>query len=127
MNFLFFQKNQKVISVDWSKKDSNFVYAVTQDGVLISWNLKYKAPCITILKKVTVMCMASCPHDENIVAIGAKGGLVYIVDTRTGSILYKLRGHDLDVVSLSWCPSDRNVISDNDSRDLLLASGGKDR
>ncbi|XP_029169369.1 gem-associated protein 5-like [Nylanderia fulva] len=33
--------------------------------------------------------------------------------------------HKKEIVSLSWCPSDMNVLNGNNKRDLLLASGAK--
>lgn len=73
-------------------------------------------------------CVCSCPHNSDLVAVGYKSGLIYIVSFQgKGSIVYKLRGHDTEIVSLSWCPTEQNVISKNFNKDLLLASGGKDR
>lgn len=72
--------------------------------------------------------ISSCPHDPHLVAVGSKSGLVYIVNFQDkGKVVYKLRGHDTEIVSLSWCPSKNNVIRGNLNEDLLLASGGKDR
>lgn len=60
--------------------------------------------------------------------VGCKNGLIYIVSfQRKGTIVYKLRGHDTEIVSLSWCPSAENVMSENRNKDFLLASGGKDK
>lgn len=87
--------------------------------------ISYETSKIIFLGKLTATCLACCPHDSNLLAIGTKSGLVYIVQKET--ILYKLRGHNEEVVSLSWCPSDVNVLNGNDKRDLLLASGAKDR
>lgn len=77
---------------------------------------------------MTATCIACCPHQANIVAIGAKSGLVYIVNLQgSGTITYKLRGHDVDITSLSWCPSDKNILTETAATDLLLASGAKDK
>lgn len=85
----------------------------------------YQTSKIIPLGKLIPTCLASCPHDSNLVAIGSKSGLIYIVQKEI--ILYKMRGHNEEIVSLSWCPSDLNVLNGNDKRDLLLASGAKDR
>jgi gem associated protein 5 len=77
------------------------------------------------LGKLLPTCMACCPHDENVLAVGSKSGLVYIIQKET--ILYKMRGHDKEVVSLSWCPSQMNVLNGDNKKDILLASGAKDR
>jgi WD domain, G-beta repeat. len=41
--------------------------------------------------------------------------------------LHRLRGHDNEVVSLSWCPVVYNVLQQNNlQEDMLLASGAKE-
>jgi len=87
--------------------------------------ISYETSKIISLGKLTATCLACCPHDSYLVAVGTKSGLIYIVQKET--ILYKLRGHNEEIVSLSWCPSDVNVLSGNNKKDLLLASGAKDR
>ena len=78
--------------------------------------------------KVTTSCLSCCPHNSDIVAVGETKGLIYIVDLRrTGNILYKLRGHNKDITSLSWCPAATNVLENNEKKDFLLASGAKDK
>jgi len=119
------QASKTIVGVDWSAKDSNLACAVNSDGFLMYCNILYKTSKIVPLGKLTATCLACCPHDSGLVAIGTKSGLVYIVQKET--ILYKMRGHNEDIVSLSWCPSDMNVLSGEDKRDLLLASGAKDR
>lgn len=87
--------------------------------------MSYETSKTISVGKLNATCLACCPHDQYLVAIGTKNGLIYIVHKET--ILYKLRGHNEEIVSLSWCPSDINVLSGNNKRDLLLASGSKDR
>lgn len=61
-------------------------------------------------------------------SIGSKSGLIYVIDIRrSGNIIYKLRGHDEAIVSLSWCPVPVNIFENKDTKELLLASGAKDR
>lgn len=126
--FLSIQGSKLVVGVDWSVKDSNLACAVNSDGFLMYCNIQYKTSKIVSLGKLTATCLACCPHESGYVAIGTKSGLVYIVQKET--ILYKMRGHNEEIVSLSWCPSDMNVLverSGENKRDLLLASGAKDR
>lgn len=119
------QGSKLITGVDWSAKDSNLACAVNSEGYLMYCNIQYKTSKIVSLGKLTATCLACCPHDSSLVAIGTKSGLIYIVQKET--ILYKMRGHNEDIVSLSWCPSDMNVLNGGDKRDLLLASGAKDR
>ncbi|XP_043264591.1 gem-associated protein 5-like [Colletes gigas] len=116
------------IGVDWSYKEPFVVYSAISDGCVISWNAHFNSISSISLGKVAPTCLSSCPHDPHLVAVGTKNGLVYILSFQgQGTIVYKLRGHDTEIVSLSWCPSEYNVISKNQKRELLLASGGKDR
>lgn len=75
-------------------------------------------------------CVACSPHDKNLVGIGTKSGLVFVVNLHgSGTVNWKLRGHNTEVTSLSWCPSWLNYLQDSDkpSKDHLLASAGKDK
>ncbi|XP_076292117.1 gem nuclear organelle associated protein rigor mortis isoform X2 [Lasioglossum baleicum] len=116
------------VATDWSYKTPYLLYAASSDGCVLSWNVYFNVTSSISLGKVAPTCISSCPHRPHLVAIGSKSGLVSIVNFEgKGSVMYKLRGHDTEIVSLSWCPSEQNVISGNQSADLLLASGGKDR
>ncbi|GAB1867613.1 Gem-associated protein 5 [Camponotus japonicus] len=120
-----FKDSKSVVGVDWSAKDSNLAYVLNSEGFLMRCYISYETSKIISLGKLTATCLACCPHDPYLVAVGTKSGLIYIVQKET--ILYKLRGHNEEIVSLSWCPSDVNVLSGNNKKDLLLASGAKDR
>ncbi|XP_017790259.1 PREDICTED: gem-associated protein 5 [Habropoda laboriosa] len=122
------EADKQVISVDWSHKDAYVIYAAISNGCVLSWNAHFDIVSSISLGKMTPTCISSCPHDPHLVAVGSKSGLVYIINFQfKGQVVYKLRGHDTEIVSLSWCPSKINVLSGNLKEDLLLASGGKDR
>ncbi|KAL6264530.1 hypothetical protein P5V15_004637 [Pogonomyrmex californicus] len=123
--FSFADGVKLVVGVDWSVKDSNIACAVSSEGILMYCNIQYNTSKLVPLGKLTATCLACCPHDSNLVAIGTKTGLIFIVQKEV--ILYKMRGHNEEIVSLSWCPSDMNVLAKENTRDLLLASGAKDR
>ncbi|XP_025162758.1 gem-associated protein 5 [Harpegnathos saltator] len=123
-----FADDKPIVGVDWSNKDNNLACAVNSQGYLLSCNTQYQTAKKITLGKLKATYLACCPHEANLVAVGSKCGLIYIVNLdNNGSILYKLRGHDDEVVSLSWCPSDVNVLSTDYTRDLLLASSAKDK
>ncbi|XP_076633112.1 gem nuclear organelle associated protein rigor mortis isoform X2 [Colletes latitarsis] len=120
--------HKQTIGVDWSYKEPFVVYSASSDGCVLSWNAYFNSTSSILLGKIIPTCLSSCPHNPHLVAVGTKSGLVYILSFQgQGTIVYKLRGHDTEVVSLSWCPSEYNVISKNQKKELLLASGGKDR
>nr|XP_033335076.1 gem-associated protein 5-like [Megalopta genalis]XP_033335077.1 gem-associated protein 5-like [Megalopta genalis]XP_033335078.1 gem-associated protein 5-like [Megalopta genalis]XP_033335079.1 gem-associated protein 5-like [Megalopta genalis]XP_033335080.1 gem-associated protein 5-like [Megalopta genalis] len=123
-----FGADKTVVGTDWSYKAPNVLYAASSDGCILSWNVYFNIISSISLGKVTPTCLSSCPHHPRLVAVGSKRGLIYIVNFEgKGTVTYKLRGHDTEIVSLSWCPSEENVINGKHSKDLLLASGGKDR
>ncbi|XP_076647950.1 gem nuclear organelle associated protein rigor mortis isoform X2 [Halictus rubicundus] len=123
-----FGTDKQAVGTDWSYKTPYLLYAASSDGCILSWNVYFNITSSISLGKVAPTCISSCPHHPYLVAIGSKSGLVYIVNFEgKGSVTYKLRGHDTEIVSLSWCPLEQNVISGNHNADLLLASGGKDR
>ncbi|CAK9799473.1 Gem-associated protein 5 [Anthophora quadrimaculata] len=116
---------KQAISVDWSHKCAYVIHAAISNGCILSWNVHFDTESSVSLGKMTPTCISSCPHDPYPIAVGSKSGLIYIICK--GKIVYKLRGHDTEIVSLSWCPSENNVLNGNSNKDLLLASGGKDR
>ena len=114
--------------MDWSKSDPKLLCYVSSEGILVSWNISFDTHKIITSAKLTATCITCCPHEPNLVAVGSKKGQVFIINIQgSGSINYILRGHDVEVVSLSWCPVSTNVFLENGARDLLLASGGKDK
>lgn len=124
----YLDSKQKVVGVDWSRSDPTQVCSISVDGTILSWNIGFNACQFITLGKMTATCIKFCPHKLNTVAIGAKAGLVYIVNLQgSGTITYKLRGHDAEITSLSWCPTSVNIFNENNSEDFLLASGAKDK
>ncbi|XP_066583627.1 gem-associated protein 5 isoform X2 [Prorops nasuta] len=127
-SYSYSDMKQCVIAADWSRKNCNLICCTSLDGILVAWNLIFNSGHEISLGKLNATCLACCTHNADLVAIGTKSGLVYIVSLKgEGTITYRLRGHDTEVVSLSWCPIDINVLSKENQKDLLLASGGKDR
>lgn len=125
-----------MIGVDWSKQNPNLICYVSEDGVLITWDIKHNISHQTNLTKLigtkmNATCIACCPHDSNLVSIGTKTGLICIVDVQASGKAnykyYKLRGHNKEIVSLSWCPVPTNIFHEKETKEFLLASGAKDR
>ncbi|XP_054267558.1 gem-associated protein 5 isoform X2 [Macrosteles quadrilineatus] len=132
----------KITGLDWSKADTNRIVSVNDLGVIVCWDLASN----TIRRlhcgiKILPLCLACCPNEKELIAIGCKNGITLVVDTKgNGKIVHRLRGHEQDVISISWCPVPYNVIrhkrnmdpqaggdSDVKSRDLLLATGGVEK
>lgn len=102
----------KVICAQFAGDDR--VISVSENGEIVIWNLvQNETKSLTLLSeiKATVTCMSVCPHASWLAAFGLKTGLIVILDLRkNGQILFKLRGHEKSIVSLSWCPVPVNVF-----------------
>ncbi|KAJ8913469.1 hypothetical protein NQ315_013849 [Exocentrus adspersus] len=102
----------KIIGATFAGDDR--VISVSEGGIIVVWNVTLNQ--INTLKdifglKVTITCISTCPHATWLTAFGLKNGLVVVTDLRKqGKVLYKLRGHDKSVLSLSWCPAPVNIF-----------------
>lgn len=109
------KESQKITAVDWSQSDPNVVISISDQAIMYCWDL----PCNKLRKinlgpKIYPLCLAVCPHDKQVVAVGAKSGIVLIVSLKgEGSIKFRLRSHDADVISLSWCPVNYNIFQED--------------
>ncbi|XP_057667070.1 gem-associated protein 5-like [Diorhabda carinulata] len=107
--------DKKVIAAAFAGDDR--VVSVSEDGNIVVWNVALNDT--TEIKnifgtKVTITCMSTCPHANWLTAFGLKSGLVVVTDIRkSGKLLYKMRGHDKPVISLSWCPVPINIFPKN--------------
>ncbi|KAM9311522.1 gem-associated protein 5 [Gastrophryne carolinensis] len=53
----------------------------------------------------TIFCLSCSPHQENLVAVGYKDGMIVLIDIcRRGDVVHRLRGHDDEIHCLAWCP-----------------------
>ncbi|XP_049810273.1 gem-associated protein 5 [Schistocerca nitens] len=118
----------KITCMDWSPADPHLVVSADESN-LFCWDLKSNTTRCVKPGKLLPTSLSCSWHEKSIVALGTKYGLVCVVDIRgDGKILYRMRGHSTEVVSLSWCPVSQNVCSQQEeNKDMLLASGGKDK
>ncbi|XP_014270650.1 gem-associated protein 5 [Halyomorpha halys] len=121
---------QKLIGVDWSRADPNLIVSVSEFCSIVCWDLPSNTiRRLSINTKISPVCMSCCPHNKDLIAVGAKAGLIVIYNVKgDGFITFRLRAHETDVVSLAWCPVPNNIFQKDDSENTyLLASGAKDR
>lgn len=82
MQFIL-QESKKVVGLDWSHADPDLVLSVTEDAVVACWNLESntvrRLPALT---KISPLCLASNPHNKDIIAVGGKLGYLQIVDIK---------------------------------------------
>uniref|UniRef100_A0A8C5M8N3 Gem nuclear organelle associated protein 5 n=1 Tax=Leptobrachium leishanense TaxID=445787 RepID=A0A8C5M8N3_9ANUR len=95
----------------------------------------------------TIFCLSCSPHQEDLVAVGYKDGMVVIIDiSRRGDVVHRLRGHDEEIHCLAWCPqlreedlkledmsgeemnaTDGELLPESENKVCYLASGSKDQ
>lgn len=112
---------------DWRGNLSTSVVFSGKDGALLKWNLVTgavaPAGCRSQEKEITIL--RSHPTDPDLVAVGYYSGTIVVQGLKNGSnVLYKLKGHSMMVLSLSW-----NVLLGEDSslQPLRLCSTAFDR
>ncbi|XP_050309808.1 gem-associated protein 5-like [Anthonomus grandis grandis] len=107
----FTDTKSKVIGACFAGDDR--IISAEDTGTIIVWNfIKHETNVIkSLFSKITLTCLSVCPFATWLVAFGLKSGLVIVTDLRkTGKILYTLRGHAKEVISLAWCPAPVNVF-----------------
>nr|XP_022912790.1 gem-associated protein 5 [Onthophagus taurus] len=90
------------------------IVSISENGFISLWRFK-SGETITFKNifgfKSRITTLTACPHLSWMMAFGLSCGLVVIADLRkTGRVIYKLRGHDKSIVSLSWCPTPFNIF-----------------
>ncbi|XP_053319123.1 gem-associated protein 5 [Spea bombifrons] len=97
----------------------------------------------------TIFCLSCSPHQEDLVAVGYKDGMIVLIDiSRRGDVVHRLRGHDDEIHCLAWCPqphedelhlrleeatgeelnaANGDLLPQNESKVCYLASGSKDQ
>ncbi|KAG5877680.1 hypothetical protein JTB14_003835 [Gonioctena quinquepunctata] len=107
--------HQKVIGATFAGDER--VISVSEDGIIVVWSVSLNQTKLfkdLLGTKVNVTCISTCPHATWLTAFGLKNGLVVVADLRkNGKVLYRLRGHEKSVLSLSWCPVPINIFPKN--------------
>ncbi|XP_063635908.1 gem-associated protein 5-like [Cydia splendana] len=98
-------EKEEIIGVAYS----NEVYAVTVGsfGNIVKWDLNANVVKTfnNMLKTFKPTCMACSHHNILNVAIGTKQGVLFVVDLNgAGSLIYKVRSQDDEIMNVSWCP-----------------------
>ncbi|XP_058815393.1 protein rigor mortis-like isoform X2 [Topomyia yanbarensis] len=82
---------QKIVSVDHSVL---IVYCLVTNS--------YKTYADFFRENSVIVVLSPCPYERDIFAAGLKNGLIKIVSLHKMTVLYNLRGHDKEIVSLDW-------------------------
>ncbi|KAK5643800.1 hypothetical protein RI129_007645 [Pyrocoelia pectoralis] len=93
------------------------VVSVSERGFMIIWTLSTNnlTPINTLnASSVRVSTISSCPHAPWLISLGLKKGGIIIMDLKKmGKVLFKIRAHEDEVISLSWCPTPYNIFPQN--------------
>ncbi|XP_038109419.1 protein rigor mortis [Culex quinquefasciatus] len=84
-----FTRTQKVLSAEHSLL---IVYCLATDTYKI----------YAELFRDTVVLLSPCPDDRNVFAAGLRRGLIVLFSLKDMTVLYNMRGHDREVVSIDW-------------------------
>ncbi|XP_043214778.1 gem-associated protein 5-like [Amphibalanus amphitrite] len=116
----------KVAAVAHAARSPHVAISVDERGTFVVWDTVAHTTRTLFLEKMAPTELRCSPHTEHVVAVAGKRGLLWTVSlAASGRVLQKLRGHDDDVTSISWCPELTTLLSFE--QDHLLASASKDK
>ncbi|XP_072942252.1 gem-associated protein 5-like [Epargyreus clarus] len=96
---------EEVVGVGYTT--NKFAVTVGAFGRIVKWDLRSNIIKThnLLLSKFKPTCAACSPHLPFHVAVGTKQGVVLLVDVNdVAKTVYKMRGHDDEILSVSWCP-----------------------
>ncbi|NXX42415.1 GEMI5 protein, partial [Tricholaema leucomelas] len=98
--------HQNMISaLHWSPLVKDLIVSGDEKGVIVCYWHNRSDSQQFFPEPRTIFCLTCSPHNENVVAIGYKDGMVVIIDiSRKREVLHRLRGHDDEIHCLAWCP-----------------------
>lgn len=129
--FAYKSPQKNAVYGSWSPVDENLIVCVDDNGNLVQWKVQSNVMNGKTFKEHSFVVVSCCPHNRDLVATGTRQGLVCVINIKVPGkeyVVHKMRGHDSEVVSLSWCPVPQNLFNSKNQQDcFLLASGAKER
>uniref|UniRef100_A0A8B9D209 Gem nuclear organelle associated protein 5 n=1 Tax=Anser cygnoides TaxID=8845 RepID=A0A8B9D209_ANSCY len=94
-----------VSALHWSPLVKDLIVSGDEKGIIVCyWHSRSDSQQF-FPEPRTIFCLTCSPHNENLVAVGYKDGMVIVIDiSRKKEILHRLRGHDDEIHCLAWCP-----------------------
>ena len=68
--FTYFSIQAKLTCLSWSAADTDFVYASTDKGTVLLWQLKSNSLLSHDFSREPIVCIAASPHQSNVAAVG---------------------------------------------------------
>ncbi|NWI97895.1 GEMI5 protein, partial [Pitta sordida] len=94
-----------ISALHWSPLVKDLIVTGDEKGVIVCYWHNRSDSQEFFPEPRTVFCLTCSPHQENLVAIGYKDGLVVVIDiSRKREVLHRLRGHEDEIHALAWCP-----------------------
>ncbi|XP_037654670.1 LOW QUALITY PROTEIN: gem-associated protein 5 [Choloepus didactylus] len=94
-----------ISALHWSPRVKDLVVSGDEKGVVFCYWLNRNDSQHLFIEPRTIFCLTCSPHQEDLVAIGYKDGIVVIIDiSKKGEVIHRLRGHDDEIHSIAWCP-----------------------
>ncbi|XP_037087595.1 gem-associated protein 5-like [Pollicipes pollicipes] len=113
----------KVVAVDHAARSRHVAVSVDERGSFVVWDTVAHTTRTLFLERLAPTDLRCSPHTEHVVAVAGRRGALWTVSLAAGGrILQKMRGHDEDVTSISWCPELNTLLSFE--QDHLLAVWG---
>ncbi|KFO26561.1 Gem-associated protein 5 [Fukomys damarensis] len=94
-----------ISALHWSPQVKDLIVSGDEKGVIFCYWINRNDSQRLFIEPRTIFCLTCSPHDEDLVAIGYKDGMVVIIDiSKKGEVTHRLRGHDDEIHSIAWCP-----------------------
>ncbi|XP_056372778.1 gem-associated protein 5 isoform X2 [Hyla sarda] len=137
-----------ISALDWSPLVKDLLVTGDEKGIVVCFWCNRNDGQQFFPEPRTIFCLSCAPHQEDLVAIGYKDGMIVIIDiSRRGEVTHRLRGHDDEVHCLAWCPHPReedlyqkleetqvelnttngDLLPESENKGCYLASGSKDQ
>nr|XP_033783003.1 gem-associated protein 5 [Geotrypetes seraphini] len=116
-----------ITAIHWSPLVKDLVVSGDEKGIVIChWHNRNDSQQF-FPEPRTIFCLTCSPHQENLVAVGYKDGMIVVIDlSRKGEVLHRLRGHDDEIHSIAWCPvpkEERLYLRQDDAREAEVTNG----
>ncbi|TRY96147.1 hypothetical protein DNTS_028341 [Danionella cerebrum] len=132
-----------ITAVHWSPVQKLLLVTGDEKGIVVCYWYNSNETQSCFPEPRTIFCLSCSPHEENIIAVGYKDGMIIVIDiNKKGEVIHRLRGHDDEIHALAWCPLPKEeplygrsedyadgetLVSEGAEAGCYLASGSRDQ
>lgn len=114
-----------ITAVHWSPVQKLLLVTGDEKGIVVCYWFSSNDTQSFFPEPRTIFCLSCSPHDENLIAVGYKDGMIAVIDiSKKGEVVHRLRGHDDEIHALAWCPRPREEPLYGRSEDNADGSSG---